>query len=232
MQIRHALIASATALALASVTAPVADAATTGPVLSGTGWKALTSKNIDSIDPGRQYTVTFKSAFLKRKYAPMLVKSVEQLQDMGVRIDIGGVTAVDATSCPSAGTIQFDEVYRPLNGEPGMSRALSCHDQGNNSAWGGHVQMDSEYWTGWNIPSHVLENTFAHELTHVLGLDHPNTDLNNDGKVEKFECVKTSYGYTPVMCSPNGGYTSGTLPGTLGYYDGKGIAQMLANFSL
>ncbi|MEU5402861.1 hypothetical protein ABZ348_26595 [Streptomyces sp. NPDC005963] len=218
-----AIAAAVTLLATANPAVAV------GRPLEGTGWKLLPQHRVTSIEPGTVFTVTFTSTALKTKYTPYLTRSITQLKAEGVNISIGGVTNVDPAVCPpTKGTIQFAEVYRPLNGQPGMSRALPCWT-GDDAAWGGHVQINSEYWTGWNLPTYMLNNVFPHEMLHVIGLDHPNKDLNGDGTVAPGECVATSDGNKPVMCSPNGGYTTTTNQGKLVGFDAAGVRQLLAN---
>ncbi|MBQ1164563.1 hypothetical protein KBZ21_42030, partial [Streptomyces sp. A73] len=73
-----------------------------------------------------------------------------------------------------------------------------------------------------------LTNTIVHEVLHALGLDHPNTDLDGDGTVEPYECVQTSSGNKPIMCSPNGGYQTSNM-GKLVGFDVNGVKALLAN---
>ncbi|WP_063734512.1 hypothetical protein [Streptomyces sp. RTd22] len=40
----------------------------------------------------------------------------------------------------------FTLAHRPLNGQKGMSQAKPCYNTTDNSAWGGSVLMDDEYW--------------------------------------------------------------------------------------
>lgn len=222
-------ISVAGAIAAAGVLLATANpAVSAGLPVEGNGWKLQSKHHITGIAPGTTFTVTFTSKALKTKYTPYLNRSIAQLKAEGVDISLGGVTEVDAGVCPPKGTIQFDEVYRPHNGEPGMSRALPCWASGE-VARGGHVQINSEYWDGWTLPEYMLHNVFPHEMLHVIGLDHPNTDVNGDGDVSAGECVKTSYGNKPVMCNPNGGYGTSTNQGKLVGFDLAGVKQLLAN---
>lgn len=191
----------------------------------GPGWAAI--ETVSSISTDREYRITFTSEELRTKYVPYLAKSVAVLRELGVNISIGGVTNVDVADCPAEGVIQFDETYRPLD-EAGMSRALPCHDLDDGSSWGGHVQMDSEYWTGWEMPTYMLRNVFPHELMHALGLGHANEDVDGDGEVGAFECRELD-GFRPTMCSPNGGYED-ERAGIPGPYDQHGIRQMIKNY--
>ncbi|MEU3598495.1 hypothetical protein ABZ714_07140 [Streptomyces sp. NPDC006798] len=202
-----------------------------GRPLEGKGWKLQSQHRVTSIAPGTVFTITFTSNALKTKYTPYLTRSIAQLKAEGLNISIGGVTNVSPAVCPPKGTVQFAEVYRPLGGQPGMSRALTCWT-GDNAARGGHVQINSEYWTGWNLPEYMLNNVFPHELLHVIGLGHPNKDLNGDGTVAAGECVATSYGNKPVMCSPNGGYSTATNQGKLVGFDLAGVRRLIANGSI
>ncbi|MEU5161345.1 hypothetical protein AB0G74_17285 [Streptomyces sp. NPDC020875] len=228
MKSRISVVGAVVAAFLILLTANPAVAA--GRPLEGNGWKLMAHHRVTSIAPGSVFTITFTSTALKTKYTPFLTRSLAQLQAEGVNISIGGVTNVAPELCPPQGTIQFAEIYRPL-GEPGASRALACWT-GDNAARGGHVQMNSEYWTGWYLPEYMLHNVFPHELLHVLGLYHPNKDLNGDGTVAAHECVATSYGNKPVMCAPNGGYTTTTNQGKLVGFDLAGVRQLIANGSI
>lgn len=231
-----ALVASASLTGAVFVAVAPATAEGVEPptrVLSGTGWKANTDRHIESINPGQTYTLTFSSQTVKTRQAAYLAKAIPEIRAAGVDLVVGGIETVDATKCPAKGHIQIEEKYRPLNGAPGMSRALPCYDTTNNSAWGGIVQMDSEYYNGtWSMSTALKWNATPHEVVHVLGLDHPNYDKDGDGSVENFECVATSYGNTPLMCSPNGGYQTEANRGTLVGYDEAGIGQLVTNFGL
>jgi hypothetical protein len=144
-----------------------------------------------------------------------------------------------ATSCPSKHRIVVHYTYRPL-GTKGMSQARPCYNTTDGSAWGGHLLMDSEYWTtsSWFSTNSTLneayrKNAVTHELGHILGLDHPNYDRDKDGVVESYECVKNTGGWTPVMCSPNGGVRTSTGAGRfVTEFDLPGLRQMLANYYL
>ncbi|HEV7628062.1 MAG TPA: hypothetical protein VGO89_16330 [Streptomyces sp.] len=194
----------------------------------GTGFKLTTQLGVTSISPARQYTVTFASADLKKRYAPNLTIAVAQLKAAGVKISVGGVETVVAAKCPPKGHIQYTQQYRPL-GKGGYSQGMPCSYPPNGVAVGGIVAMDSEYFDGsWYISPYKLHNTFVHEMLHTLGLDHPNLDLNRNGVVETYECVATSYGNKPVMCSPNGGYKTSNA-GRLTAYDIAGIRALLTN---
>lgn len=223
----------------AAVTALIA-ATTTTPVYSGTGWKAITSRGIYSLHPG-PYTIVFATSTARTKLAGYFKAPAGQTTtSVGVPVTVS--STLDSTSrsvCPPRHRIVVHYVYRPT-GSRGYSQALPCHDTRDGSAWGGHVLMDSEYWTtaSWfstNATTNEAyrKNAVTHELGHVLGLDHPNTDRDRDGTVEAFECVKTSAGWRPVMCSPNGGYRTATGAGKFtSEFDLPGLRQLLRNYYL
>jgi hypothetical protein len=197
-------------------------------VTKGTGFKLTTQLGVTSVSPSRPYTVTFASAELKKRYAPRLTVAVSQLRSAGLKVSIGGVERTDPPKCPPAGHIQYTERYRPMK-MGGYSRWITCPDPVSGVAEGGVVIMDSEYYDGsWYISPHKLRNTIVHEMLHTLGLGHPNLDLNRNGVVETYECVATSHGAKPVMCSPNGGYET-SRAGRLTAYDIDGIKALLAN---
>ena len=233
MRLRHIAIAVALATTAVIGLPTTADAVTGTQIYAGTGWKANTNRSIHSIDPNRQYTITFSSTTTKNLTSKYLTRAIPQLQAAGVKINIGGVETVAEGTCPPRGHIWIQRKYRPLNGKPGYSRALPCHDTTNNSAWGGVVQMDSEYYDGrWKMSTAGMWNAHVHEVLHVMGLNHPNYDKDRDGRVEDYECVATSYGNRPIMCSPSGGYKTSTSMGKLVGFDVNGIKQLLANYTL
>ncbi|MGW7636137.1 hypothetical protein [Streptomyces decoyicus] len=199
-----------------------------GPVMVGTGWRITTQCNVYCLSPSQQYTVTFSTQALKDRYVPYLTAAVAQLVAAGVHIVIGGIETPDYNTVPPLGHIQYGEAYRPI-GTPGYSQGLPCWNTGDNSVWGGYVLIDSEYWDGtWTLTEVKRKNILVHELVHALGLDHPNSDMNNDGVVASYEVVKDTAGVTPLMTSPNGGYQD-SRAGTLTPYDLAGIKQLLAN---
>ncbi|MFJ8677263.1 hypothetical protein [Streptomyces sp. NPDC093589] len=199
-----------------------------GPVFSGTGWRAATISAVYAIDPNQQFTITFPSQALKDRYTPYLTAALAQLNTAGVKVAIGGIEAINYAVVPPQGHIQFNEVYRPM-GTPGYSQGLPCWNTATNRVWGGFVLIDSEYWDGsWTISETKKKNVIPHELCHALGLDHCNSDMNNDGVIATFETVKDSAGVSPLMTSPNGGYQD-SRAGTLTPYDLNGIKALVAN---
>lgn len=232
-------IAAAVFLVLAGLTTP-ANAATTTPVYSGKGWKALTSKSIYSISPD-PYVIVFANSTARTKLTKYLTGPAGQITTItGVKVTV--TTLLDTTptsTCPGRHRIVVHYKYRPT-GKMGISKALPCHQLSDRSASGGHVLMDSEYWTSttWFSNNPTVNDTYrkdavAHELGHMFGLDHPNTDLDRDGVVEAKECVKNTSGVKPVLCSPNRGYTTATVGGRYtAEFDAVGLRQMARNWYL
>jgi hypothetical protein len=230
-----ALLATVTLLLAATPAAPA-----TGPVYSGKGWKAETSNfHIYSINPG-PYTVVFATSAARTKLAPYLKTLASQTTTItGIQVTV--TTTLDSTStavCPAWNRIVVHYKHRPT-GTAGMSRALPCHGA-DGSARGGHVLMDSEYWTvaHWfsrnaTVNESYRKDAVAHELGHIFGLDHPNTDLNRNGTVGAGECVKNSQGVKPVMCSPNRGPVPATAGGKYtAEFDAVGLKQLARNWYL
>jgi hypothetical protein len=215
-------------------------ATTLTPTYSGTGWKAETSYGIYSLSP-EPYTIVFADTTARTKLTPYLTGPAAQVtSQVGVTVTVSTlIDTTPATSCPSKHHIVVHYTYRPL-GTAGMSQARPCYAIADGSAWGGHVLMDSEYWTvaNWFSTDPALneayrKNATTHELGHILGLEHPNVDLDKDGVLERFECVKNSAGWTPVMCRPNGGYRTSTGAGKfVTEFDVAGLRQLLANYAL
>lgn len=228
-----------TALTAALTLATTATAAT-GPIYSGLGWKAWTSNGIYSLSPD-PYVIVFADPEARSVLTPYFTGPAGQVTtSVGVQVTVS--TTLDTTpvgTCPARHRIIVHYEYRPT-GTAGMSQARACHATANNSAWGGHILMDSEYWTTPNwfstdptVNDNRRRDTAAHELGHILGLDHPNTDLDKDGQVEAQECVKSATGLKPVMCYPNrGGAPSGDAGRYTEEYDLPGLRQMLANYYL
>ncbi|MEU8682895.1 hypothetical protein [Streptomyces sp. NPDC048611] len=199
-----------------------------GPVFTGTGWRITSQFRTYCLSPSQQYTITFPTQALKDRYTPYLTAAVAQLVTAGVNIVIGGVETPDYATVPPRGHIQYGEAYRPV-GTAGYSQGLPCYNTADNSVWGGYVLIDTEYWDGtWTITTVKLKNTLVHELLHTLGLDHCNSDMNNDGMVGSYETVKDTAGVTPLMTSPNGGYQD-SRAGSLTPYDLNGIKQLITN---
>ncbi|GAA3121610.1 hypothetical protein [Streptomyces echinatus] len=210
------------------------------PVYSGTGWRAWTANGIYSLAPDG-YTIVFADDTARTKLAPYFKTPANQVTtSVGVPITV--TTALDDTpisSCPSRHAIVVHYLYRPT-GKAGVSKALACHDTADDSAWGGHLLIDSEYWTSsnWFSTNATLndiyrKNVVSHELGHIFGLDHPNYDRDKDGTVEDFECVVSDAGWLPVECAPNGGYRTSTGAGKfLTAYDLAGLKQLAANYWL
>ncbi|MFM9703610.1 hypothetical protein [Streptomyces galilaeus] len=229
----------ALAVGLLFATAPPAESAT-ALVYSGTGWKILTSQGIYSLHPDA-YEVVFADSTARSKLKPYFAKPAAQVTSVtGVQIRV--TDAIDTTpagSCPARHRIVVHYEYRPL-GVSGMSQALPCYALADGSAWGGHVRMDTEYWTtaSWfsSDPAKneaYRSNAVSHEFGHVLGLDHPNYDKDRDGKVESNECATTSTGTRPLLCSPNGGYYNSIDAGKFVLsFDVPGLKQLAANWYL
>lgn len=239
LRIRHTLAYSLLLSLLAVLFAPHPAHAATMPVYKGTGWKAWTSNGIYSLAPDA-YTIVFADATARTKLSKYFTGPAAQVTtSVGVPLTVS--TTLDttpATSCPAKGRIIVHYGYRPA-GTKGMSQTRACHSLTDGSAWSAHVLMDSEYWTSatWFSSNTTLnesyrKNAVTHELGHALGLAHPNYDRDKDGTVENFECVKDSAGWTPVLCSPNGGNRTSTGSGKFISFDVAGLRQMAANYYL
>ncbi|MGA5271715.1 hypothetical protein NCG97_30625 [Streptomyces lydicamycinicus] len=223
----HKALPVAAALAVCALAALPTQAATL--TTKGRGWKLTTQLRVTSLSPGRQYTITFATSAMKTRYTPYLTAAVSQAKAAGLKLAIGGVEPVNPAKCGPVGHIQFTELYRPL-GRAGYSQGMPCPNPSKGVGTGGIVAIDSEYWDGtWPIPAYKLRNTLVHEPLHALGLDHPNLDLNKDGKTADYECVAAPSGETPIMCSPNGGYRTAPGTGRLTGFDLDGLKALLAN---
>ena len=243
-RIRRTLLAVTAALltvaALLLASATDTHAASTTPVYKGTGWKAETSLGIYSLSPA-PYVIVFANTTARTKLAPYFKGPAAQVTtSVGVPITVS--TTLDTTpltACPARHRIVVHYTYRPM-GTKGMSQTRPCHNTTDGSAWGGHISIDTEYWTtsSWFSTNATTndgyrKDTVAHELGHALGLDHPNQDLNKNGIVSSGECVKSAGGRKPVMCSTNRGAPAPADAGQYtSEYDLPGLRQMLANYTL
>lgn len=219
---------------------PARYAATTGPVYEGTGWKANTDNGIYSLNPD-PYEIVFADTTARTKLKSYFLRPAAQADAVtGVTITV--TDTIDLTPrgiCPPRHRIVVHYTYRPM-GTAGYSKAEPCYQLSDGSAWGGHVLMDSEYWTtaNWFSVDPTLndvyrKNVVVHELGHILGLEHPNKDLDGDATVENFECVKNAAGWLPTMCSPNGGYRNATSAGQfVAEFDVVGLKQLTQNWYL
>jgi hypothetical protein len=235
----RSLAVLAAAAALLFVSAPPAGAAT-GPVYAGTGWRIETGQGIYSLAPD-VYTVVFADATARSKLKAYFAKPAAQVTAVtGVPVTVTDtVDTTPVTACPARHRIVVHYEDRPT-GAAGTSQALPCYDTGDGSAWGGHVRIDSEYWTktAWFSTDAAKNdayraNAISHEFGHILGLDHPNYDRDKDGVVEAFECATTSTGTRPLLCSPNGGYYNSVDAGKFVLsFDAPGLKQLAANWYL
>ncbi|WP_329474296.1 hypothetical protein OIE75_41005 (plasmid) [Streptomyces sp. NBC_01723] len=244
----------ATLLAILAGTLTLTAAALPGPVYSGTGWKALTSYNIYSLSPD-PYEVVFADSTARTQLAKYFrIPAAQVTTNVGVQVTVS--SSLDTTplgTCPPRHRIVVHYLHQPT-GQRGMSQARPCYATANGSAWGGHLLMDSEYWTvpNWfstdpTVNEARRKDAVTHELGHILGLDHPNTDVDHDGIVEAGECVKNTAGLKPLLCSPNRGNPLArpvrTGTGPIAYnisepgrfskeFDLPGLKQLRANFDL
>lgn len=216
---------AAAAFAACALTATPTQAATI--VTAGTGWKLTSQLGVTSASPSKTYTITFANETLRKRYTPLLTAAVAQVNAAGLHLKLGGVEPVNPAKCGPAYHVQITEMYRPM-GKAGFSQGMPCPNPPKGVGIGGIVAYDSEYWTGYPIETYKLRNTIVHEPLHALGLDHPNR-LDATGAEIAYGCVATSYGNTPIMCSPNGGYKTTTNMGKLTGYDINGLKALLAN---
>lgn len=215
--------------------------AATSPIYQGTGWKAWTDHGIHSLNPD-PYQIVFATPTARTKLKTYFARPAAQATAV-TRIKINVTDTIDTTPtgvCPPRHRIIVHWEYRPHDGRKGYSRAEPCYQIPDHSAWGGHIRIDNEsfsvptwFSTNKTVNEAYKKNTVAHELGHILGLAHADTDLDKDGTVEPVECVKNKAGWFPLMCSQHGGYRNGTSSGQfVAEYDVPGLKQLTANWHL
>ncbi|MFF4396629.1 hypothetical protein [Streptomyces sp. NPDC001480] len=229
--------AGALVAALATVFAAASPASAAN---EGTGWKLESGKPyyISSLAHHSTYTISFVTQKSRSFLTTYLKIPVQQLNAMpevrnaGIKFVLsttveGGTNYRNKKYCAGPQHhIMFGLKYQPL-GQKGMSRALPCTNLNTHAAWGGYVEMDTEYWTStgkennWfgsnKTKAHAMTvNAVTHELGHMMGLDHPDPS--------KFSPNETK----PVMTSPNGGYLN-TNGGKYTAADLRGIRKLVSN---
>ncbi|MET7429653.1 hypothetical protein ABZT16_11725 [Streptomyces flaveolus] len=217
-----------------------------GLVYSGPGWQIAAEDDIHSLDTQDPYLFTFTDTASRTRLTPYATAVAAQLHEVtGLTFTV--TTTIEAPpaegSCPTEHHMTLGVKYRPT-GVKGMSRAWTCYTNRPGSpdyhaAWGGWTWIDSEYWyanwfsTNSTVNTAQIKNAITHEIGHLVGLAHPNTDVDGDGVIEDYECVRTTYGYLPVMCAPGlGGYTTTDGGGDFTSKDTPGLRQLVANYGL
>jgi hypothetical protein len=246
----HRILSATTAGILAALTLLLASAtsarAATTPVYQGTGWSIATEDDIHSLDIEDPYLFTFADTASRTRLTPYATAVATQLHEVtGLTITV--TTIIEAPpaegSCPAEHHMILGVKYRPI-GIAAMSHAYPCYTNrpgqpDYHAAWGGWTWIDSEYWyanwfsTNSTVNTARIKNAVTHEIGHLVGLGHPNTDIDGDGIVEDYECVRTVSGYLPVMCAPGlGGATTEWGGGRFTSRDTPGLEQLVANYGL
>lgn len=201
---------------------------------TGVGWALkYNTKGAWNLKHNFTYTVKFVNTDSRTKSTPYLKNTVAYLNAMPemkkaktkfvLSSTVVGTTHYNTKNwCGNGyGTIVFVLKYRPFQGKKNYSMAHPCYHLANNSAFGGYVEMNSEYWltknktTAW---TYAVRNIHAHELGHMLGLGHP--DARYFSKNEA----------TPIMHVPTGGYKSSNA-GKYPAADTRGIRRLISNGS-
>lgn len=216
-------------------------------VYEGEGWQALyvelPSYKIKSIDTSIPFKFIWENEYSRDLLRPYVEDTAAQLEyitgaDFIVSQEIDPRTSYTCGSQPKH-TITMFAYYRPVGANrPGVSKAYPCYNTANDSAWGGMITMDNEYWEEENwfsadpvVNEAYIRNAVTHEIAHVLGLDHPNEEDANGVNIP-LSCLNGGTGLQPVMCSPNGGYRNAVDGGEFTEWDIAGLQQLVANHDI
>lgn len=237
------IVAAIGAGAALTLSAQTSAQATATQVYSGKGWKIENNMygNSDYIRSlsadGSGYTL----AYADHKLQADVEQAAAQLTSVtGIAFTAEFRATMPAQNCSTwpRHLLELGTKWQP-EGVVGMSQAFPCMNSGDHSAWGGWTWIDSEYWspnfhisTDPVVNAAKIKNAISHEIGHLVGLDHPNRDLNGDGTVAAYECDLTTHGYRPLMCSPNGGYPDTNGGGQFTSLDTPGLKQLVANYRL
>jgi hypothetical protein len=212
--------------------------AATGPVSKGTGWTLISTAKTTSLSPGT-YTIEWDSAAARTKLMPYLKISAAktQVQTKGVTFVVSTTIQKRVTTgCQKTRTIVVSLEYRPL-GKAGYSQGGNCFNTLDHSLWSGFMRIDTEwFYSHWfsktaTTNTYRIRNSTTHEFGHAIGLGHPNTDRDHDGKVEDYECPLNKDKTRPLMCSPNGGAVTKTGAGNYTALDIPGLKALIANYA-
>ncbi len=208
------------------------------PAYNGYGWKIKSNSNGSwNLKHNSTFTIKFVNEDSKNKSLPYMKTTVDYLnampdmQDANIHFNltsqIGGVDNFNNswyfdsnTWCyGDFGTIYVITKWKPT-GVTNQSVTHSCYRTSDNASWGGYIIMDAEYWpdNGTSYWEQSVKNIHAHELGHILGLDHPNPNYYIDGHL------------TPVMHTTAGGYMNSNA-GKYPEDDTRGINMLIWNGS-
>lgn len=209
-----AAIVVATAVGVTLTMLPRQTAQASGTqVYTGKGWQISANFNhINALsDDGTGYVIEYADHHLQVG----VEKAAAQIQSVtGMAFKTKFVATMPEQNCSTwpRHVLELGSKWRP-DGRVGYSHSWPCYAVADHTAWGGWGFIDSEYWKAPNLISHDpaiteanTQNVITHEIGHLIGLDHPNKDLNGDGVVGDRECEKTANGYLPLMCALGGGY--------------------------
>jgi hypothetical protein len=232
---RGAALAGPLVAALLLTVAP-AQALTPGQVGSGAGWRLGYPDQVTSIAPVT-YTITFDSVAARTRLKPYMQSIAAHTQSFTpgtVFVVSDTITPQVYPGCQATRTISVSLSYQP-SGIAGYGWGGACYMLSDHSLHSGVMRLTTEWWyPDWfssnaTTNEQYVKNAVIHEFGHAIGLGHPNKDLDSDGVVEAYECAKNTTGYTPVLCSPNGGNRNSNA-GKWTVYDQNGVRMLTTNY--
>lgn len=214
---------------------------TTQRVYEGEGWEAMS--HVESISNSTPFVINFGSQTALDVLYPYAL-AVEATIEASTDIDVTVSTDLYLDGTPTCAEVPYHTItlrykYAP-SGVVGRSIGINCIASGDASVWGGWTYIDTTHMDDPNYYNNFVgsadswrKNIVTHEVSHVLGLSHPNPHDANGNEILA-PCTDPAY-VQPLMCiwpyndRPLGGYLAAANAGKLTPYEVSGFQQLVAN---